>query len=124
LTFRNLNRWVTHGTPPPRLPGIAVLGSPPIIQRDPFGNALGGIRLAEMVILTASYGGINTPGLACFLAGFTIPFDKPTLASLNPNNATYVSEFIHATVHAVEAGFMQLPDAREAITLATQTPVP
>ncbi len=56
--FRNLDRWVRSGTPPPRAERIAVNnpGTPDAsIGRDEFGNARGGVRNPYMDVPTATY---------------------------------------------------------------------
>ena len=48
-------------------------GERPSIARDSFGNALGGIRLAEHAVATATNSGENTGGGFCFLTGWHEP---------------------------------------------------
>lgn len=88
--FDHLVAWLKKGTPPPS--GVAhwvslASTSPVVIARDGFGNALGGIRLADMAVPTALNTGQNAgPGL-CSVRGRTVPFDVATLAALYPRHA-------------------------------------
>jgi hypothetical protein len=110
---------------PPKLPPIAIAGDPPEIQRDSFGNALGGIRLPELEVPTAQYGPVGMPEeLRCDLRGFTLPFEAGTLAALYPTHRSYVRRFAAAAFRAVRAGFLLPPDAREARRRAAEAPVP
>ena len=51
-------------------------------MRDSFGNALGGIRLAEHDVATAINSGENTGSGFCFLTGWHDDFDKTRLTVL------------------------------------------
>ena len=110
----HLVRWLKDGTPPPsgadRWVSL-VSTSPVVIARDGFGNALGGIRLADMDVPTALNTGQNAgPGL-CNVRGRTVPFDVATLASLYPRHADYVTAVRKATQRNVEDGFVLPADA-------------
>jgi hypothetical protein len=78
----HLNRWVREGTTPPVSPRIEItdFGFPPVLARDEFGNALGGIRtpLLDAPIATLT-GEPNTGAFFCFLFGKTIPFRPSTV---------------------------------------------
>jgi hypothetical protein len=112
--FDHLVAWLEDGTPPPsgtdRLITLAST-SPVVIARDGFGNALGGIRLADMVVPTALNTGQNTgPGL-CSVRGRTVPFDVATLAALYPRHGDYVAAVKDATKQNVADGFLLPEDA-------------
>jgi hypothetical protein len=101
---------------PPRFPAITVAeeGDVLVIERDRFGNALGGIRLPQVRVPTAQYGPVGTPEeLRCDLRGFTIPFDQDLLASLYPDRATYERRAAAAIADARRAGAAP-PAARRA----------
>ena len=76
--YDHLARWLKDGTAPPAAPPIEIKtdGERPAIVRDSFGNALGGIRLAEHAVATATNSGENTGGGFCFLTGWHEDFDK------------------------------------------------
>ena len=63
-----MTRWVKDGTPPPAAPPIEIVteNGKPAIDRDSFGNALGGIRLAEHAVAAAVNSGENTGTGFCF----------------------------------------------------------
>lgn len=110
-----LDRWVRTGRAPrqsaPRLDVVA--GTPPVIQRDPRGNALGGIRTPVVDVPIAALSGLGQTGSSfCGLFGTTVPFDAATLAALYPTHDTYVSAVGKASRAAVKAGFLLRPDAR------------
>jgi hypothetical protein len=84
-----------------------------VARRDSFGNALGGIRLAEHAVPIAVNDGVNSGAGFCFLYGSHIDFDVATLAALYPRHSDYVSAFREATRESVEAGFI-LPGDAEA----------
>lgn len=122
--FDHLNRWVRDGTPPPVAPRIEIAtpGFPPVLARDEFGNALGGIRTPHVDVPIATHSGApNTGAFFCFLFGSTIPFDDATLESLYPRHAHYFSQFVRATKSAVDAGFILREDAREIIDEAAES---
>lgn len=107
-----LNRWVHLGTPPPSAPRIAASAAPPYtIERDPYGNARGGIRTPQVDVPIATLTGNGRGSIVCLLFGTTTPFDVETLAELYPTAEDYVSAFNAATDRAMQAGFILAPDA-------------
>ena len=83
------------------------------LVRDARGNALGGIRLAEIEAPTA-----KESGELCGLGGTHVPFDTATLNSLYPTHAAYVAKVTAAANAAARAGFMVPSDAAETIERA------
>jgi hypothetical protein len=120
----HLVAWLKDGTPPPSGMGHLVAlasTSPVVIARDASGNALGGIRLADMVAPTALNTGQNTgPGL-CSVRGRTVPFDVATLAALYPRHADYVTAVKEATKANLEEGFILPADAELTRTQAERS---
>jgi hypothetical protein len=133
----HLDAWVRSGEPPPEAPLIDMVASPTnptvgVIQRDRFGNGLGGIRLPQQDVPT----GRNTPSFACFAPEFGVtlatfpqwdafdagadPAVDPTDSFVEPespkalyrNHGGYVSRFVAATNAAEDAGFVLPFDAR------------
>jgi hypothetical protein len=114
----NMVQQVVLGRVPP--PGVVIDTVAGVIQRDGFGNALGGIRPPSMEVPTARYIPTNRadpslPGflraignLACFLGGSVLPFDQATIDELYPNHGSYVSQVTQAA-NALEAGDLMLP---------------
>lgn len=121
--YDHLVRWVKDNIPPPSAPEIevAALGPPVVIARDSFGNALGGIRLSQQAVPTATNTGVNSGPGFCRLYGMFKPFDDATLAALYPDHTTYVIQVILATLYNLEAGFIVPEDAAAAISDAAQS---
>jgi hypothetical protein len=116
----HLNRWVTKGVNPPNAPLLSVAAATfpavPVINRDSFGNALGGIRTPFLDVPKASYSGTgNTPGGLCGLLGITSAFSDSMISSLYPTHDSYVSPFTAATSSARDAGFLTQPDLVEIL---------
>jgi hypothetical protein len=133
-----LNRWVSGGIAPPDSPLVAVIpGTPNTIDRDRYGNALGGIRLPQMEVPIARFIGTNgPPTLLCRTSGGLDLFDgeaagatpndrwdEPTIEQLYPNHGAYLSEFVKAVENIVAAGFMLQADAEIATSTAARRPV-
>jgi len=107
-----LDRWVRGGQASPNAPRLEIEGSPPEFALDAFGNVLGGIRTPYVDAPIAVFSGTGQTGsFICRLFGTTVLLDAGTLASLYPDNATYVSAVSAATDQAVDAGFILAPDA-------------
>ena len=127
----HLRTWVAGGAPPPTSPRIqfthtATLAPIPsgdsnsLIVRDDLGNALGGIRSAQLDAPIGSYYGTSScnPGTLGFLAGLYVPFDAPTLAKLYPTHDAYVAKVTASANQAVADGFMLPEDAQTLISEA------
>jgi hypothetical protein len=116
----HLNKWIKNGSLPPSAPLLSVVPATfpvvPVINRDSFGNALGGIRTPFVDVPTASYSGTgNTPGGLCGLLGITNSFSDSMIASLYPTHDSYVTPFTAATSSARDAGFLTQPDLVEIL---------
>ena len=113
--YDHLVRWAASGTPPPVAPPIELVSvDPPIIARDAFGIALGGIRFADVDVPTAINTGVNTGAAFCRLYGTHIPFTEETLRYLYPTPSEYVAAVNRVTNANLWAGFMVSADAQEA----------
>ena len=121
----HLVRWVREETLPP--------GAPPIegadyssIQRDVYGNALGGIRLPPFDVPTATNTGVNggPEGSYCYLNGSYQPFDDDLLKDLYRNHGAYVSKFNHSVNKNLNAGYILKEDAKEMRVDAAHAEVP
>lgn len=101
--IRHLHRWINGGTPPPVQKKIEFDTSlvPPIIARDKFGNAVGGVRLPDLTVPIAQYLGktAKSPWL-----GETIPFSTEMLRELYPTHDAYVRRVSAAAQAAASAG--------------------
>ena len=123
--FDHLVRWVKDGVPPPVAPPIetTAVGPPAVAARDKMGNALGGIRLAEHAVPTATNTGLNTGAGFCRLYGSHEPFDQATVASLYPTHAGYVAAVRDVTERNVKAGFVLRVDADQTIAAAERSDI-
>jgi hypothetical protein len=111
-------RWVKENIEPPIAADIevATLGPPVVVARDTYGNALGGVRLSQHAVATATNTGVNSgPGL-CRVYGSFQPFDDATLRALYPVHMTYVIQVIQATLDDLKAGFIVPEDAAATIS--------
>ena len=120
----HLDRWARGVAEPPSLPLIDVAGNPPVIARDTFGNAKGGIRLPELEVPTKQYGPQGVPHVSHSLRGFAFPFDDAMLRALYPSHDAYVAKFTAATDAAVDAGYLLDADAEASLRAARAADVP
>jgi hypothetical protein len=110
----HLNRWVRGGPLAPSFPPVTIAGTPPALQRDSFGNTLGGVRLPEVTVPVARY---ETAGDRTCPAGSgrTRALPSEEIAKLYPTRADYVAKYKAAAEAAVKAGSLLRPDADAAI---------
>jgi hypothetical protein len=126
----NMDRQVRSGAVPPagRLMALDATGA---VERDGFGNALGGVRLPEMDVPTGHH---NPPtnqadptlppflqgigNLACFLGGSTFPFTTEELHDLYRNKGQYVSRVVHAANDLKTDGFLLQEDRMKIVKRA------
>jgi hypothetical protein len=116
--------WIKTGTPPPSAPPIEFTTSdPPQIVRDEMGNALGGIRLAEIAVPTAVNTGQNGGTAFCRLYGSHIDFDKARIGTLYPTHKAYVAAVKDITEKNLKAGYILKPDAEATIAAAEKSDI-
>jgi hypothetical protein len=110
-----LTRWVTTGLRPQPTPLMSTQGSgnAAIVNRDQYGNALGGLRLPPIVVPVATY-----LGNACGLYGTTLPLDAKTLSNLYPTHQVYVDKMAAAIIATINAGYMLGFDGRDLLQRA------
>ena len=122
----HITRWARTETPPPSQPGFEYTptGITGTIVRDSDGNALGGVRLPQQDVPTATNRGDNTGPAGCVLRGQHIPFTPDQLQQLYPDHASYVQQVRAATERAVAAGVLLPPDANEVIATAEAADIP
>ena len=116
-----LVRWVEDNIQPPSAPEIEVVSG--VIARDSFGNALGGIRLSQHAVPTATNTGVNSGPPFCSLFGSYQPFDAATLAELYPNHGTYISQVTHTAHDNLKSGFIVLEDKIATVQEAAQSDI-
>jgi hypothetical protein len=108
-----LRAWARGGTPAPAMPRISLTADGDVV-RDEHGNAMGGIRLAQVEVPAAQYGPVGTPQ-SCALRGFVKPFAPERLTALYPGRDEYADHVRAATDAAVTAGCLLAVDARSAV---------
>jgi Alpha/beta hydrolase domain len=79
-----LRRWITQGVPPPSGNQIATTPFFNIVERDRYGNALGGIRLPDINVPAETFSAIN--------------FSQPSQQSLSPSQLMTTLENIFSTL--------------------------
>lgn len=101
----HLVTWARDGVAPPTAPPLFTPQG--TVERDAYGNALGGLRLApvEVPIAKAAAG--------CGLNGIYVPFDTATLNSLYPDRGSYLEPFFAAVEQNVAAGYVLPADGEE-----------
>ena len=127
----NLERQVKWGVRPPAGRQMDVVDG--VVQRDEFGNGMGGIRLPSMEVPIATYtpgnfGDPNLPpflqnigNLACFLASSVEEFDEDTLDALYPNHLTYLSKVTKAAVRLKKQRFLLDAELFQTIAAASRS---
>jgi hypothetical protein len=111
----HLKRQVETGALPPSAAPFKTTsdGTTVSVARDSFGNALGGIRLAQMEVPTARANGIE-----CGNPGAWVPFETSVVNALYPSHAEYVNKVGTAVDASVSSGFVLPADAAETIAEA------
>jgi hypothetical protein len=106
--FANLDAWVKSNIAPPKVARIKVSPvhgglkppwppTPPSLELDKYGNAIGGVRSPHLDVPIATYYVFSTPadpasGLFCSLVGYKIPFKKDVISELYPTHDSYVKK--------------------------------
>ncbi|MDE2400651.1 MAG: hypothetical protein KGL90_03190 [Burkholderiales bacterium] len=127
-----LRVWVTENKPPPKAERMRrnALG---FVKHDEHGNALGGLRLPELTVPTASYGMyanfskwslLFKDVYSCVAGGSTQPFDSVDLRKLYPTHEAYVQQYRIAADAALAAGFLRPADHAIALTRAQLANIP
>jgi hypothetical protein len=123
--YEHLARWIEDGIAPPKGERIQVDSTSPavVISRDSDGNALGGIRLPQHEVPTATNTGSNSGAGFCFLFGSHEPFSEGKLKSLYRNHGSYVSAVTQAANDVIKQGFLLKEDAKIIREEAAQSKV-
>jgi hypothetical protein len=129
------------GDPPRQSPRLTVDPSDPhAFVTDANGNALGGIRTAQVQAPVATLSGIGQPGSTslgtqpsnadtissatlCSILGTTVPFGPAKLAALYPTHAAFVAKWDAATAAEVHEGYLLPTDARALDQVAARSTV-
>ncbi|MGZ4141788.1 MAG: alpha/beta hydrolase domain-containing protein [Actinomycetota bacterium] len=113
--IHGLNRWIITGRPPAPAPRIVASGAG-AIQRDKYGNALGGIREPVVDVPIATYHGDE----GCPLAGVSVALSASTLTTLYPTRARYVDALRAAADRAQAAGWLLGYDRSDLLARAAR----
>jgi len=119
--YDRMVQWMQKGTQPPSAPPLELSAITPSVVpvRNVFDNIVGGIRLPDFAVPTATDTGFNAntpalPGVRCFLYGQYIPFDTQTLRALYPTHGTYLLDTVTASNADVQRGYLLDEDAADA----------
>jgi Alpha/beta hydrolase domain len=113
--LQRLVEWVETGQAPASFPPIEVEdGIGGAIRRDRFGNALGGVRLPDLVAPTATHSGTNLGNPLAALAGLSTPLPADVVRELYEDAAAYLGVWDSAVDELAAAGLV-LPDAVESV---------
>jgi hypothetical protein len=125
--WRNLERWVREGTPPPRAPFLRmtrVKTSDRTLVLDRFGNAEGGVRTPYVDEPTAAWRGNRAGGGGCMLLGYSIPFTHARLQALYASHSQYVRKVVADLERLQSPRWFTPADANEILQEAQAASVP
>ncbi len=109
--LEHLITWASGGAPPRSFPPIAIDGSPePTIQRDEYGNALGSIRLPDLIAPMSVHSGTNPGNPVAALAGQSSPLTDGQLRALYPGRRAYEDAWDAAVDQLVSEGLILASD--------------
>jgi hypothetical protein len=132
----NLDEWVTHDVAPPRAERLQVDPTTHAPARDAVGNALGGIRVAQLDVPLATYA-VAPADVAPECAGATgpllrirrIPLSRERLLTLYGSEAEFnrrfaarVRELVAARWLLAEDGDLEIEAARTRAAAAFRAP--
>jgi hypothetical protein len=124
--WKNLDEFVRNGTPMPA--GLVLASSGGVISRNFLGNAIGGVRTADMNAPIALYQPNNTfdpslpeplhefAQLACFLAGSMFRYGPAYIDAVYVNHKGYVRAVTQAADALVAQRFL-LPEDRNLLVV-------
>ena len=125
--YRNLDEWVTKGTPPPRAPRMMVTSdTPPAAVLDEAGNAKGGVRTPYLDQPAYRYAPTSTPRrpdnyfdrFVCAMQGNDQPLSREQMHKLYRDKGTFVRKFTAAANAMVSERWWTRADADLAIEQA------
>lgn len=105
-----LNNWIADGIAPAHGNQIATVPLFNIVERDQYGNALGGIRMPDIVAPTQTFTAIN--------------FSQPSQESLNPTQLLSTLESIFTTLETGEITNTTLRNEGLCLLEGFYTPLP
>jgi hypothetical protein len=138
--FANLDAWVKSNIAPPvavRLKVNPAHGSleptwpptPPPLELDKHGNAIGGVRSPNLDVPIATYYAFSAPadaasGLFCSLVGYKVPFKKDVISELYPTHDSYVKKVRSQVDALVKARLLTKSDGQKIKNASAKAAVP
>ena len=121
--YARLFDWINKDKAPPTAPRIKWVGNSRI-ARDGYGNALGGIRLPEHLVPTATNTGeANGTEFFATLVGTYVPFSDALLQKLYPIHGRYTFAVIQSATSLLKQGFLLKEDAMASIRESARVPI-
>jgi hypothetical protein len=118
--FEHLDRWSREGVAPPRSERIAV-DETGAIERDAFGNALGGVRTPQLDVASWTYVPKSEGPGACGNLLHTVPVVSRAIESTHGGAEGYRQAFLEAVERLEAEGWLVPADAAE---MRARAPVP
>jgi hypothetical protein len=124
--YELLTNWVRFNLKPPTAERMVFnAATPPQLERDEFGIAIGGLRLPAVDAPVALNTGVNSGSSPfCVLYGTFQPFDDATITALYPRHIDYVSEVNESALRALANGYITLRAYLEQLIEALFAEVP
>ncbi|GGF59006.1 alpha/beta hydrolase domain-containing protein [Alteromonas lipolytica] len=119
----HLISWIDAGKLPPVAEPIklSTAEGKPVVMRDEFGNAKGGLRLPELEAPIATYdSALQALNAANGLRGTTTPLTAGTLKALYPTHQDYVDKVTAAAKECKSSGYILAPCLGRYIEQAKQ----
>ena len=104
--LERLVEWIKTKTPPASFPPIELEGGNGAIRRDEVGNAVGGVRLPEVVAPLAVHTGSNALGSVGGLQGESKPMSRAQIAARYSDRAAYVAAWDKAVDDLTSQGLV------------------
>jgi hypothetical protein len=126
----DLIQWVDRGMPAPHADRIATNADGSEIERDRFGNALGGLRSSYLNVPIARYdvtsgvAPISRTATRCDMIGSRIPLPAAILRTLYPTHADYVRKVDESVTALVSERWLLPADANVLRAEAQHAAVP
>ena len=118
-----LDNWIRTGVPAPAAPRVERPGQVPVapntkLNRDLYGNAIGGLRSPIMQVPVATYNGEG-----CIAAGTMTPLNPVRLVQLYPTHQSYVEQMTVAVDDAVAGRYLLCQDAMTIMRKASSATI-
>jgi hypothetical protein len=122
--FEHLDRWVREGVAPPRADRLAIddSGPVPVIERDAFGNAAGGVRTPQVEAASLTYVPKTEGPGACGNLLHTVPVIPRAIEATFGDAESYRRTFIEAVDRLEEDGWLVPADAEHLRGSADRLP--